>query len=251
MSLLMSRRTKLGAAFSPLTLSPVLWLDASQEAYANDAAVTTWTDRSGNGLNAAQGTGTKQPVFKTNIINGKPALLFDGTDDHLLVADHALLDVPYITIFAVFDANDTAAFKQILTRNAAAAWAAPFARYSMRLNVSEALEGWAESADTPPATIFGSTTGLTSPTIGAFRYDGATQAVYVNGPVNGSEARTTGPITASDQPLVIGSRLNSGVEGESFPGYIAEVIIYNTALSTADRTSVTSYLGTKYGITVT
>jgi hypothetical protein len=42
---------------------------------ADGALVSSWPDSSGNGFTATQ-TGTKRPIFKTNIINGKPVVRF-------------------------------------------------------------------------------------------------------------------------------------------------------------------------------
>src|SRR5437667_2657547 len=46
---------------------------------ADNDPVSTWTDRTSNHYDAT-GTGTARPTFKTNILNGKPALRFDGND---------------------------------------------------------------------------------------------------------------------------------------------------------------------------
>jgi len=65
------------ATFNPLSLSPAIWLDANQETYANNASVTTATDWSGNARHFTEAT--VPPVFKTNVLNGKPGFYFDGT----------------------------------------------------------------------------------------------------------------------------------------------------------------------------
>ena len=59
-----------------------LWFAADKLTGFNDGdAVTTWPDLSGNGYDVTQGTSGSRPLYKTNIFKGKPALLFDGTDD--------------------------------------------------------------------------------------------------------------------------------------------------------------------------
>lgn len=61
-----------------------LWLDASQIVGLNDGdSVTTWSDLSGNGYDATQGTASKKPVYKTAILNGLAVVRFDGVDDVL------------------------------------------------------------------------------------------------------------------------------------------------------------------------
>lgn len=84
-SLRLSRRGKLGGgpappAFVPPVPDPLVWFDATSEAYANGDPVTAATDRSGNSRNA---TGGSPPTFVTNVINGLSVYRFDGTNDML------------------------------------------------------------------------------------------------------------------------------------------------------------------------
>lgn len=79
------------------TLSPVpqppdtiadleVWLDAGSLALSDNDPVSTWADRSGNGNDATQGTGANQPTYKTNILNGRPIVRFDATNDGMSTA---------------------------------------------------------------------------------------------------------------------------------------------------------------------
>ncbi len=56
---------------------------------STDCFVTTWYDQSGNSLNAAQTTSTKQPKIVTSGVveteNSKPAIISDSSDDELEV----------------------------------------------------------------------------------------------------------------------------------------------------------------------
>jgi len=58
-----------------------LWLEADTLAGLNDGdTVASWLDLSGNS-NDFTAAGTSKPLFKTNILNGRPAVLFDGVND--------------------------------------------------------------------------------------------------------------------------------------------------------------------------
>ena len=59
-----------------------LWLDADQPgvAYENNDPVTEWKDRSGNNNDF---TSSGSPTFKTNQVNGLPAIEFNGSDDFM------------------------------------------------------------------------------------------------------------------------------------------------------------------------
>lgn len=63
-----------------------LWLrlEADRIAGLSDGdAAATWSDLSGRGNHATQGTGSKQPLYKVGIFNGRPGVPFDGVDDFL------------------------------------------------------------------------------------------------------------------------------------------------------------------------
>jgi hypothetical protein len=68
--------------FSPLDLSPALWLDASDTATitASLGSVSQWDDKSGNGRNVTQGTAAAQPTTGASTLNGLNVLNFDGGD---------------------------------------------------------------------------------------------------------------------------------------------------------------------------
>ena len=70
------------SAFSPLDLSPALWLDASDETTLSGpggGAVSTWSDKSGNGYDLTQNTSANQPTSGTRTINGLNVIDFDGS----------------------------------------------------------------------------------------------------------------------------------------------------------------------------
>ena len=63
----------------------LMWLRADAvQGLSDGASVSTWKDMSGNGYNATQSTAANQPAWKRNILNGYPALRFNGTSSYLL-----------------------------------------------------------------------------------------------------------------------------------------------------------------------
>jgi hypothetical protein len=58
------------------------WLRADQ-GITLATGVSQWSDLSGNGVTFSQGTGTNQPSFVSNAINGRPAVRGDGVNDLL------------------------------------------------------------------------------------------------------------------------------------------------------------------------
>jgi len=77
--------------FSPLMLSPALWLDGADTATitASLGSVSQWDDKSGNGRNVSQGTAAAQPTTAAATLNGLNVLSCDGGD--LLSGSSALL----------------------------------------------------------------------------------------------------------------------------------------------------------------
>src|SRR3990167_10530119 len=78
-----------GGGFSPKAIPGlVFWADASYITGLNDGdSVTTWNDLSGNDNHATQSTAAQKPILKLNIINGRPVVRFDATDDNLVITN--------------------------------------------------------------------------------------------------------------------------------------------------------------------
>ena len=81
-SLLLSQ---IAIAELPVTSGLVIHLDASSISGANGSIVTQWSDSSGLGNHATQGTTGSQPtlVSQSTDFKGRPAVKFDGVDDFL------------------------------------------------------------------------------------------------------------------------------------------------------------------------
>jgi hypothetical protein len=64
----------------------------------NGSTVSAWADQSGNGKHYSQGTPGSQPTYNATGLNGRPTLLFDGTNDSLA----STLNLPLVTITPSF-----------------------------------------------------------------------------------------------------------------------------------------------------
>lgn len=93
-------------AFSPLDLSPALWLDgldsatilnASALPAANGEQVATWLDKSGNGNHAVQAVNSMRPL------KGSDCLEFDGVDD--VLGNTLKPNTPDYTLFLIYEQN--------------------------------------------------------------------------------------------------------------------------------------------------
>jgi hypothetical protein len=72
------------ATISP---APKFWFEADKiTGGVAGNPLDTWQESSGSGIGNATGTSTARPLYRTNILNGLPAVLFDGVNDVLVTA---------------------------------------------------------------------------------------------------------------------------------------------------------------------
>lgn len=107
---LMTRRTSglyapssAAAAFSPLDLTPALWVDASDAATItlNVTRVSQWNDKSGNNRHLLQATSGNQPLFVAGGLNGLDVVHFDLTTRGMKTSAATGLAAPFGVCMAV------------------------------------------------------------------------------------------------------------------------------------------------------
>ena len=263
-----------------ISSTPLLWLDAtdidSNTSTANpaeSATVSTWTDKSGNGNNASVLSGQGTPTYSaTSGINNGPAIRFSRTAD----ASGTVFNVPNVdiragirpdvTIFAVYRAIDPVASQASLY----GIWGQDngswdrFAICCGYQNVdSRGVVGL------PPSGFAVNDAGSGTRLLTVV-YDGGltgaapTQTNY--GPLNGSSVWFEGGQVTTFTDSTTGNTQPSGTagvntsqstfrigwdgDGSAFNGWISEIIVYGSALSSADIVTVSNYLGAKYDLTI-
>jgi hypothetical protein len=87
----------------------------------------------------------------------------------------------------------------------------------------------------------------TIPRVLSMTYDGTNQKVYSNGSLSNTFS-ISGNIATSNGRFQIGGYNLSFNAADYFYGEIAEVIMYNRAVTEAERQQVEAYLNTKYAI---
>jgi len=218
-----------------------LWLDASQIVGLNDGdSVGTWSDLSGNANDATQGTASKKPLYKTAIVNGKPVVRFDGVDDFLSNATlTALNGVSAATLFTV---KKETTYTGISFPFYTAANLYKFNVGGTRYYRTSATE----DANASSSTLWGSWT-----------YEGMLYDGSQSGNSNRLKVRSNGSPLAVGYTGTIQSTLGSGTgfyvstyDGTTYPwnGDVAEIILFNRAVTGADLTNLEAYLASKYGL---
>ena len=258
-----------------------LWLDASDASTLFDATtggslvsadggVARWEDKSGNGRHATQSTSGNRPLRKTAIQGGKDVLRFDGSNDSLSIASSAaifkFLHSADSTVFAVLRAgttsNPSTGYAFLGTHNGSGGTNGITLWYEDTVedgfSPNDQLRVIVGAAGGAGAVVDSFDRGVAGFTANSFKVVSAvtkpTQATAANrlsARINGGSAvsgnTSTKAASANDSQgdLTIGS---TSAATFLLPGDICEIIIYNSALSDADRSAVESYLMTKWGI---
>jgi hypothetical protein len=227
------------SSFSPADIAGLsLWLKADAiTGKADGDALSQWDDSSGQANHVTQATGAARPTYRTNVLNGKPVVRFDGADDVLSKNPFNTASGLY-SIFVVAKGSGVG-FQSPVDWDTGSPRICQF-RYNGAASFEAIVfSATGNSTDTEPVTA-------TAFSVIALIRRAAEAQVYVNGASNGATARTGTPNAGLTSVLCIGARGT----GLFLNGDVAEVAIYEGALSDADRGRVRSYLGTKYGIAV-
>jgi Ca2+-binding RTX toxin-like protein len=219
-----------------------LWLDASDPTtLVTDAlgGVQQWNDKSGLGNNAFQTVGLDRPAVNATALNGKPAIRFDGAGDGLIIPDNLTVARPY-TVIIVDQYYGAQQGRTLQSRSPGVNW------LTGKHNGYDAhyAEGWvsADLAVINTPTI-GTAMGGPVSNSSAYFVNGSNLTGY--GPPPPGHAPSAAP-TGSPNKLVLGAATPTA--GEQSQADVAEVLVYNRELTTAERTSIEKYLATKYGI---
>jgi len=199
--------------------------------------VSNWLDESGSGNSATQSSTGNQPALVSNAMYGKSVLHFDGAN--------SALNVPY------FLQSATAAEAFVVLRAASAQPGGNHGLWSMGSNFRNAYP----QTDGQIVDDFGSGNYYFSgtpvtPITDQHLYSVVSSSTEWTSRINGAIQFTTASNTVGFWPWpVIGSGgAVSGYGSTNFDGDIAEVLIYDHALSQADRDAVTAYCKAKYGL---
>lgn len=194
-------------------------------AQANNSAVSSWAALTG-GATLAQATGSLQPLYITSGINGHPVVRFDGVDDMLTatITDRAQ---PHTWIVVAKLASTGSLWKTAI-QSGSEVWADS--------------GGWTGYAGTGLIT----STHTTNPAVVTTVINGGSSAVYIDGGLGASGA--AGSLTTGTA-LAVGEHPNTGLS-RPFDGDIAEILLYDHALTAGERATVHSYVQDRYGITV-
>lgn len=233
---------KESAVFSPLDLSPLLWLDASDESTITESggAVSQWDDKSGNGNHVVQAAGGLQPTTGVNTFNGLNVLYFAYD---LLALPSGLLPTfnGDVTFFVVCNTTANGFMYPVGGRNLSGS---PRLAYFIQDQFGTG-NPWATQFQMGTRGIY-STNCPNDRDLHNYhmlRDDVAGEvSSYYDGNLMGSR---TGNL---DDTLAGAGFGGFPTTGGAFVGNIAEAILYDNVLSVDEHNQVGQYLADKWGI---
>ncbi|MCK4814425.1 hypothetical protein KA005_01540, partial [bacterium] len=237
------------------TSNLVLWLDANNISGSDGSAVSSWSDKSGWGNDAAQASPDSQPSLQTAELNSQSTVRFDGTGDFLSILDDDSLDnTAGLTIFTVIKPETIDnSIRGVLSKRAGYQDNASYTLFFFNdtcispncLTVDIDNNTSANRYTSDPYTFT-----VNIPSQLSVFYDGSATSseLFVN-----ATLRATKTISSSTIPNYTSS-LTLGVMQEGHPhsydGDIAEAIIFRKALNDAEHLLVENYLSSKYNLDI-
>ena len=227
--------------WSPLRIAgSQLWLDAADTTSftLSGSTVTQWSDKSGVGNNATPHSTGPQRVGNSVLFSGSNALKCGK----FLTS----------TSYSVFIVNN---FPSGSDNNIS------FGCWKVQSGSSANIQGGAirvgvNNSQSYSVNIVNSTASSTVNHIYGLTVSSSStpgSAFTLNGSIDGSNAllsgtSVSGNATTCEQDVTIGGLMESGTPQFQLNGYVYEVIVYNSALSTAQRQQVEGYLAWKWGL---
>ena len=233
------------ASASPTPLAA--WFRADAIGLASGAAVATWNDVSGNGWNAMQMVTSNQPIYITGALNGQPVVRFNAANDTCLWINRPVQDDFTIVVVYQSGQNNQGAGTEFYDGAGLVNGdqPGPADDFGVALNASGQVVG---GTGEPDASVYsGGGFNNNLPHVVTFKRTRNTGALalYVDG-------EQLGGGTGGKDSLTAPATLDFGEIGADGTGYltgdIAEVQIYDTALSNSDRLAAEGALKCRYGL---
>jgi len=224
---------------SPLVISGCIgWydsLDLTAMAQNSDGTGTVavgdqvgyWKDKSATAAHVTQSTAANRPTLTASSVNGRAALVFDGSNDNLSRSAYtAQNSLAGLTRIMVFSSTQSSMASRVFSGGSDAAF----------VLVSSTLRSFATD-----------TNGVSVPQAGALpvRIHASVFIFFNNVAQTPTTLGTLPATTGGGSPTL---HIGSNVGANNFiNGPIAEYVIYNRALSSGELTAVYQYLRKKWG----
>jgi hypothetical protein len=239
-----SRSMILSSAWNPTQISGCsLWLDAADTSTVSvtGSNVTQWRDKSGNGTNMTQSTPANRPAY--TLVNKKYMIDFIRANKTYLINTSVSPLFTNFTLYIVIQRKNVPSDTERLFVGIPVGYATDW----------NTTSGFAFSTPIELASNGSGTVFLDNTNLNVTFYSVVTRNnsgnVYKNGSGNSVISKNLG-LTTNSIGILLGSGTNGGINtlSEQFNGYMGEVILYTSALTTAQQQNIEGYLAWKWGL---
>ncbi|MEQ9426524.1 MAG: T9SS type A sorting domain-containing protein [Cyclobacteriaceae bacterium] len=240
----------------------ILWLDANQiDNVSPENNVTTWPDMSGNGYDAGPSEDVynqnNKPNYHEDVQNGFPAISFNGSAEHLEgpFSDTDAFDAPF-TIFSVayFDVDQPDDDNDYVFSIGDRFVAEEFVSLSRRRGNDGTYPNYLYNYN-GSGTQFATDGALNSTTWYVLGQTQSSSSTFLDLLINGASQTISADVGAGasyrviDRFYTVGElKVFTSGTNNFLDGYVAEIIMYNGVLNSAQINIVQSYLAAKYDI---
>jgi hypothetical protein len=231
-----------------------LWLDASDAStlfdattggslVAADGGVGRWEDKSGNNRHATQSQSANRPTRKTAVQSGKDIMRFDGSND-FLEGNVTPGDGNTRSVFVV--AKLSTAFGELFQIGRASS--GQVRGFLVRAGSISGTYYVGGDVTANNLTIASGSVPVSTTFLAAAIQQSTTSIGYYHNSINYSITGTLASFASPTPGYFVGKARSEATDLTLWTGDVCEVIVYDTALSDANRSAVESYLIGKWGI---
>ncbi len=223
----------------------VLWVKAEDITTVIDGSdITTWDDFSGNTNSLTQPNASFKPVYKSNILNGKPVVRFNKTNGRLVKTNFT--DFPTNEITSIYVNSNAGESSDGILSYASTGGDNNFLLYNSNNIMPHRNSSYSSGVDVNDGTFHIVNV--------SWKSVGGNTEVWKDGTKSNTNTLNAGStITAGGCLALAGEQdaVNANYDaGQAHFGDFPEVIIYNTFLNEAQHIIVSNYLAAKYGLSL-
>jgi hypothetical protein len=231
--------------WTPADITTALWLDAADGTTVTGSPVSQWSDKSGNGRHATQGSSGLRPTY-TSTLNGLPVLTFDGTS--FLIADAVASviggnDVPWSACI-VYNIADNGANHCLVSATSSTLDGVQHSVNRDFLSGANAIRSTRRASDTQ-VNVSGNVAAADGPGLLSLVFTGTAVQLYDAGSEVANAAQDNASLSV--QRFSIGV-LRRSTNATFVNGDIGEIVLLPAAASTATRQRIEGYLAHKWGL---
>jgi len=198
------------------------------------------------------------PTYKTDAINGLPAVLFDGSDDYLTSSNYTNISSGETTIFAVYRTPSTLAAGSIFSMSSSdgdvvntqfAVTASTTTGYQLCVETDSICDS-GTTDDVSTNTVYVISAVYTQDSDDPAEADTVTGLTFFqNGALQtDTHTATTGDVMSTNSSNSFELGRDNGTDENYFSGHLGELIIYSRDLKQEERQAVEEYLGKKWRV---